>query len=247
MDKAISALGEFKARNRHMHLGADSHVVTVPIGLGTLLNVVAFIKDPSDWPDATQLTAPADPAEVRAAFADFGRPIRSLIEALLDGSTGRPVALDRWGIFDSVDHPPPTFARGRVCIAGDAAHATSPHHGAGAGMGVEDALVLSTLLADVAALPPAAPSTARPAAVRAALAAYGRVRRDRTQFVAESSRVIGQVFEWRYPGTMQDWDKCRAELTWRSHRIWNFDQRDMLKRAREERDRMLLDVEPVSC
>lgn len=238
MDKAIEALGEFKARNRHMHLGADSHVVTVPIGLGKLLNIVAFIKDPNEWPDATQLTAPADPAEVLAAFANFGKPIRSLMTTLVEGSEGR---LDRWGIFDSVDNPPPTFARGRVCIAGDAAHATSPHHGAGAGMGVEDALVLSTLLADAAALPAAAEdgTALRAAAVRAAFEAYGEVRGDRTRFVAESSRVIGQVFEWRYPATMKDWEKCRDELTWRSHRIWNFDQKDMLRRAREERDRLL--------
>jgi salicylate hydroxylase len=234
MDLAIEALGEYKARNRHMHLGPDSHVVTVPIGLGKLINVVAFIKDSGDWEDATQLTGQADPQEVLKGFEGFGRPLRNLIKTLVDVSP----RLDKWGIFDSVDNPPPTFASNRVCIAGDAAHATSPHHGAGAGMGIEDSLVLSTLLADVASTN-LGPGVSRAVAIRAALAAYSNIRMERARFVAESSRVIGQIFEWRYQPTLQDWDKCLAELTWRSHRIWNYDQRAMIKKARAEHARLL--------
>lgn len=67
--------------------------------------------------------------------------------------------------------------KGRVCIAGDAAHAASPHHGAGAGMGVEDNLVLAALLAEVASS-----STAnRAAAICAAFTAYSDIRKERTQ------------------------------------------------------------------
>ena len=44
------------------------------------------------------------------------------------------------------EHPAPSYARGLVCLTGDAAHASSPHQGAGACMGVEDALVLCEVL-----------------------------------------------------------------------------------------------------
>ncbi|RHZ67840.1 hypothetical protein CDV55_100828 [Aspergillus turcosus] len=235
MDKAIEALGEYKARNRHMHLGPDRHVVTVPIALGKALNVVAFIPDAEQWPSSTaQLTAPADPAVVLDAFKDFGRPVRNLMQTLVDLTP----QLTKWGIFDSVDHPAPSFTKGRICIAGDAAHASSPHHGAGAGMGIEDALVLSTLLAEVAG-GTFASSKSRAEAVCAAFQAYTTTRKERSQWVAESSRVIGQIFEWRYPPTMRNWDKCLEELTVRSHRIWHFDQEAMLRAARAEYETLL--------
>jgi salicylate hydroxylase len=231
MDKAIEVLGDFKARNRHMHLGPGAHVVTVPIAHGKMINVVALIEDQSDWPDPTQLTMKGDGQEALEAYKDFGAPVRNLIKAMIERSP-KP---DKWGIFDSVDNPTPTFVKGRICIAGDAAHASSPHHGAGAGMGIEDDLVLSTLLANVAS----STTSNRAAAVRAALNAYSHVRKERSQWVAESSRVIGQVLEWRYPETMRDWEKCQAELTWRSHRIWHWDQQAMLREAQAEFEKLL--------
>ncbi|KIM94089.1 hypothetical protein OIDMADRAFT_45885 [Oidiodendron maius Zn] len=233
MDKAIAALGEYKGRNRHMHLGPGSYVATVPVALGKAINLVAFIQDPDEWPDTTQLTAPADKEKVLQAFNDFGRPVRNLIRTVVDTSP----RLDKWGIFDCVDRQSPTFTKGRVCIAGDAAHAASPHHGAGAGMGMEDNLVLAVLLAEVATSEEGQDN--RAASIRAALTAYSNVRLERTQWVAESSRTIGELLEWRYPPTMSDWEKCEAELTWRSHKIWHHDQEAMLRTAQADYERIL--------
>jgi 2-polyprenyl-6-methoxyphenol hydroxylase-like FAD-dependent oxidoreductase len=42
---------------------------------------------------------------------------------------------------------PPPWHRGRIILIGDAAHATTPHLASGAGLAVEDALVLAELLA----------------------------------------------------------------------------------------------------
>jgi 2-polyprenyl-6-methoxyphenol hydroxylase-like FAD-dependent oxidoreductase len=42
---------------------------------------------------------------------------------------------------------PPPWYRGRILLIGDAAHTTTPHHAQGAAMAVEDAVVLSELLA----------------------------------------------------------------------------------------------------
>src|SRR6185436_21167558 len=41
---------------------------------------------------------------------------------------------------------PAPWHRGRVMVIGDAAHATTPHLASGAGLAVEDALVLAELL-----------------------------------------------------------------------------------------------------
>lgn len=42
---------------------------------------------------------------------------------------------DEWALFE---HPPaPTYVKGKLAILGDAAHASTPHQGAGAGMAIE--------------------------------------------------------------------------------------------------------------
>lgn len=51
-----------------------------------------------------------------------------------------------WALFDHA--PAPTYYEGRVAILGDAAHASTPHQGAGAGQALEDALIMCELLAD---------------------------------------------------------------------------------------------------
>ena len=84
IERAIAALGDYKARNRHMHLGPGSYVITVPVGLGKMVNLVAFLQDPDDWPDTTRLTAPADPDKIIEAYKDFGSPVRKIIQALVD-------------------------------------------------------------------------------------------------------------------------------------------------------------------
>lgn len=43
---------------------------------------------------------------------------------------------------------------------------------------------------------------------------------------------------------MQNWEKCEAELTWRSYRIWDYDLSAMLRDAQAEYKRLLKDSEP---
>ena len=238
MDKAVEALGDYKARNRHMHTGPNSYVVTIPVALGKAVNLVAFIRDPGEWPSKTLLTAPADKAEVIEAFKHFGSPVRKLIQTLVETAP----RLDKWGIFDSVEQPSPTFVKGRICVAGDAAHAAAPHHGAGAGMGIEDNVVLAELLGQVAS----SPTVNRASGIRAAFLAYSNIRKERTQWIAESSRVAGELLEWRYPATMQDWWRCETELTTRYHRIWDYDMNVMLRDARAEYQKLLKGSDSVN-
>lgn len=93
----------------------------------------------------------------------------------------------------------PTFSRGRVCIVGDAAHATTPWQGAGAGQAMEDAMILGHLLAH----------TTRKDQISAAFEAYDKLRGSRCQQVIDSSRGTGQIFCGQNPETNLDPIKLR--------------------------------------
>ena len=78
-----------------------------------------------------------------------------------------------------------TYARGRVVLVGDAAHAMTPNLGQGACQALEDAVVLGTVMA-----------------AGAGLAAYDRQRRPRTQMIARRSRRLGAVGQWASPAAV---------------------------------------------
>ncbi|EAW07080.1 FAD binding domain protein, partial [Aspergillus clavatus NRRL 1] len=174
MDAAVAALGQDRAFNQCMHMGPKAHVLNFPVAMHTMMNVVAFVHDPNDWSIEGKMDVPASRDEVVAAFTDWSPAVRGMIDLL-------PDQLTKWAIFDTYDYPAPFYALGRVCLAGDAAHASSPHHGAGAGFGVEDALVLSTLLEEAVATLRGR-DTHRAAAVTASLQAYSEARHERSQW-----------------------------------------------------------------
>lgn len=101
-----------------------------------------------------------------------------------------------------------TFANGQVCLAGDAAHATTPWQGAGAGQAFEDALILGTLLGKVT----------RASEITHAFQAYSAVRRDRCQKVIDSSRGTGLIFCGQDPDAGLEPDKMIGLLAPR----WGF-------------------------
>jgi 2-polyprenyl-6-methoxyphenol hydroxylase-like FAD-dependent oxidoreductase len=74
-------------------------------------------------------------------------------------------------------HPP--WYAGRVVLIGDAAHATTPHLGQGAGMAIEDAVVLSEELGG-------------DGSVEERLDRYMKRRYERCKFIVESSELIGK-------------------------------------------------------
>ncbi|OTB00240.1 hypothetical protein M426DRAFT_15700 [Hypoxylon sp. CI-4A] len=223
MEKALPALGEEKALNQCMHMGPKGHVLNFPVAQHTLLNVVAFVDDEDEWTHE-KMTAPASKEEVVKYFQSWGPAVRT-IAGLLDDS------LDKWAIFDTYDHPAPTFSIGPVCIAGDAAHATSPHHGAGAGFGIEDALALGTVLEE-AEMTLGAGDATKEAALSAAFKAYDAARRERAQWLVRSSRQVCKTYEWANPDCGDDPDKCLKDIEWRAHRIWHFDIEGMIQDAK---------------
>ena len=109
---------------------------------------------------------------------------------------------------------------------GDAAHATSPHHGAGAGLCIEDSAVLAELLAD---------DTVRTVRdLEAVFATFDDQRRERGQWLVNSSRRVGDCYEWRAQGIGKDFRKIEAEINERNGVIANVDVRKMCKIARQQ-------------
>jgi salicylate hydroxylase len=106
MDKAVATLGHLPD-SQLMYLGPRAHINTYPIGGGKFMNIVAFVYDNDDWPDNENLSAPAPKADVVNAFSKFGPAVRAMIDLL-------PEQVDRWAIFDTLDHPLPSFAYDRV-------------------------------------------------------------------------------------------------------------------------------------
>lgn len=222
MQNAIAAIGDYKAKNQHMHVGPGAHVLHFPVAGQTLMNVVAFVADPKEW-TSEAMVAPGARRDVEAAFNGWGPTVRSIVGLL-------PEELERWAVFDSFDHPAPFFSRGRICLAGDAAHASSPHHGAGAGIGIEDALCLSTLLGIAADMKSKQPADVKDL-ISLAFDTFTAVRRERGHWIVASSRHICDVYEWTDPATKGDPDKCFDDIQQRSHKIWYFDYHGMLGQA----------------
>jgi salicylate hydroxylase len=221
MTTASSVLGKEKTDTRHMYLGPNGHALTFPVAGGKLLNVVAFVTDPDEWPHANSFTAPAKKADAIEAFKEFGPTVRSIIDML-------PDELSKWAVFDTYDNPAPTFVKGRVCITGDAAHAAAPYHGAGAGFAIEDGAVL----ADV--------DTSKKAyLVEKALQTYDNIRLERAQWLVETSRYIGEMYEWQNTRVGSDHMLSAKEIDWRCRRIWDYDVDGMMRQTRELFDRHL--------
>ncbi|MCP2276045.1 FAD-dependent monooxygenase [Nocardia amikacinitolerans] len=116
-------------------------------------------------------------AEVQRRFGPWPDPIPAALDAI------DPDAVLRHDVYDlpALD----TFARGRVVLLGDAAHAMTPNLGQGANQALEDAVTLAAMLGR------------HP--IQTALTGYDRLRRTRTRTVARQSHRIGTVAQWSAP------------------------------------------------
>ncbi|MEU8082017.1 FAD-dependent oxidoreductase [Micromonospora sp. NPDC049101] len=147
--------------------GPGAEFGMVPIGDGQLYWYGALNAPPGG-------RAPDELAILREHFGDWHAPIPALLAA-----TPPDVVLR-----NDIHHLPvplPSYVCGRVALLGDAAHPMTPNLGQGAGQAIEDAVVLGAVCADGAG------------GVPAALAAYDRQRRGRSQSVARASHVAGRL------------------------------------------------------
>lgn len=226
MDKAVSILGEAKAKAFHNHLGPNANLLHYPVANGTMCNVTVFIRNPEEWPEDKPTSLMGNKADILDHYKNWNPVVCKLIDAL-------PDQLPTWAVFDLWEYPIPYYNKGRVCVAGDAAHASSPHHGAGAGMGIEDALCLATLLSEVG-LTLRQGQASKSNALATAFKAYDASRRPRSQWLVNSSRRICDLHQQEEWGDATKWIKAETtleEIRDRTDRIWNFDYRGMVQDA----------------
>lgn len=128
----------------------------------------------------------------------------------------------QWAIFD---HPSiSTYARSRVAILGDAAHASTPHQGAGAGQAIEDSHILAEVLGD--------PRVAEAEHAIRAFQAYDAVRRPRSQRVVTTSKENAYLLCLSLEGVGDDEEKLRETFQQRLRWLWDVDVEEEAKRAR---------------
>ncbi|KAL7622901.1 hypothetical protein AAE478_006580 [Parahypoxylon ruwenzoriense] len=227
MDYAIEVLGEWKAHNFHHHVGPGAHLTHYPVANNKALNVVVFLSDPNPWPDHNNMVAEGTRGEIESALRGWHPAVLGLVKLL-------PDKLTTWALFDLGEFPAPKYNEGRLCLAGDAAHASSPHHGAGACLGVEDALCLSTLLGRVRDTTPGGNIGH---AIEAAFETFDGIRRPRTQWLVNSSRRVCDLYhqsEWADPRRWVKAQTCFDEIRDRSFKIWHFDVDAMVQQTLDE-------------
>ncbi|KAI0015554.1 FAD/NAD(P)-binding domain-containing protein [Xylariomycetidae sp. FL0641] len=149
------------------------YAVALPVDLGRTLSVTCTQKD-SNLPPAER-----GRPFVAERWRGFTEEVDGLVELLKHDPR------EHWTLRDH-DHAP-TYARGRVAVLGDAAHATMPHAGNGAAQAIEDAAVLAGILARVTDA----------SQVPQALGAYDAVRRPRSQRVVDITREFGRLYSQR--------------------------------------------------
>ena len=141
---------------------------------GAIVNCVGIVAT-DQWVGEGWST-PAPREEMRAAFKGWHPDVLGLI--------GVATSSIKWGIFDR--KPMAQWAKGRVTLLGDAAHAMLPFLGMGAAMAIEDGMILARAF------------VAEPL-IEAAFARYEATRKPRTTLVHEKSVEQGELTQARDP------------------------------------------------
>jgi len=210
---AERALGGDFAFNGTIYCGYGGYIVTYPVENGEFVNMVAIPHDPGkvwSW-DQDEWTVPAATGEIFQRFEDWYPP---LVKIICDHSMP-----SKWALFD-LQHDAPYY-KGRVCLLGDSAHATTPHLGAGAGMAMEDAYLLSSLIASVGSI----------ARIKRAFEAYDAVRRPRTQDCIRKSREAAMAMDFLLPETIDDTSALKQALEVPYSWLWHNDLKSQFAAA----------------
>lgn len=174
-----------------------------------LTNIVVAFNSRDTWDDENWVVTTSK-EDMEADYCSWGSTVKTIVSAMQ-----KP---DVWALFM---HPPAsTFFKGRVCLLGDAAHATTPHHGAGAGMCIEDGLILSTLMKEAKSVED----------LEMVFKVYDEVRRPRGLKNVVTSKEAGMLYDFELEG--DDLDKIEENFTKRMKWIWDVDLQVEMDKAR---------------
>ncbi|KAF7859511.1 uncharacterized protein EAF02_010959 [Botrytis sinoallii] len=212
-DVAREAMGDILALNGQSYLGYDRYMISYPVEHGNLINIVALKTTKNvEW-DQNNWLVPATKEEMASDLKGYDEKLVELVSKYCVG--------DKWGLFH-LPHSQKYF-RGRICLMGDAAHASTPHLGAGSGMAFEDAYVLSRLFQDVK----------NKDDIQKALEAYDTVRRPRSQKLVEFSKKAGELISFTHVDYGDDVKRIADEIDLLYEWVWTYDLEGSLVEAKQ--------------
>jgi len=175
--RADALMPELRAPAVNLWFGTRAHLVHYPVRGGSLINVVAIVRD--DWREPGW-SAPGERAEI---LARYRTPMWSAVPRAI---LAAPEHWQKWALYD---RPPlARWGKGAVTLLGDAAHPMLPYLAQGAAMAIEDAAVLAQRLADARDDP------------AGAMRRYERQRRERAARAQRAARRNGIVYQLGGPG-----------------------------------------------
>ncbi|KAF8826065.1 hypothetical protein HHX47_DHR6000596 [Lentinula edodes] len=172
--------------NHRALVNAVMHIVVYPINGGKLINIAAFISQP----EGEGKVFPAfhgnrrTTEEMLDAFSGWEPEAIQLLSTIEDPSC--------WPIQDL--RPLKTYTTRRILLLGDAAHAMTPHLGAGAGQAIEDGFVLGYLFSKL--IQPRYPD---PQSLLHLIKVYDKLRRPFANHLQKNSRKQGYYNELNMP------------------------------------------------
>jgi salicylate hydroxylase len=201
-----------------MLLGKDKHILTFPIRKGEQINIVAFCSNREDTvlPTDTPWTRPVDKAQMLADFSDWSESCQTLL-----GLIEEPTI---WALHEIEELSTYQSASGHVILMGDAAHAMLPHQGAGAGQGLEDALVLAALLAG---------KNLQVDQLTDVSSIYEKLRLKRACRVQQTSRESGEIYEC-YSTQYSTFAEIGEHLEHRFDWLWQHDLEQDVAEAQQQ-------------
>jgi salicylate hydroxylase len=164
-------------------------------------NFLFCVADPEPWKLENAVTETISHEAMMKDFDSEG--IDDRFRQLL--RKAKPI---KWGLF----HHPHTssYYRGRVVLLGDSAHASLPFQAAGAAQGLEDALILSNVLAELCNIPNN--DVNAESYVASGLAAYDSVRRPRAQKQLEQAAEVQRMTFFQHELAGEDMSKILPML-----------------------------------
>ncbi|GGH47277.1 FAD-dependent oxidoreductase [Microbacterium album] len=190
-------LGEAPMREHNLHV-IGGYTFDVPDGVDTRKAIIRHSRtvqgsytgvrsdgrDGAEWwfVEAMDPAAPA-PTSLHEHSIELAKEFPADLQQLVARTD--PAHVIRWPIRDR-GVPPREWARGRVVLAGDAVHATSPYAAYGAGMSIVDGYFLGQVLATT--------DLSDTAAVEAALQTYQAHRVDHCSDQVAQAYMLGRTF-----------------------------------------------------
>ncbi|MCJ1324710.1 hypothetical protein MMC10_001372 [Thelotrema lepadinum] len=223
IEDAKAKLGDFEQKPLGIRCGKNGWVMGFPMSNNTKYYIAVITATHSPQEHDKWVASPADLDAIKPIFEDWDDDSRNLVELLpSDGST------TVWSVWEMP--PAPTFFKGRVALMGDAAHASTPYQGAGAGQAIEDALILQQLLAKC--LDPSTRSShslSTNQTIPLILQAYDTTRRFRSQKVVIASNESGRILTGNEPGVGLGASEINKRTEGRLRWIWDLDQEQQVR------------------